>query len=408
MSTILVYTSPARGHLYPIMHVAIALREAGHNVVVQTLAGEASHVAAAGLSPRAIDPRIEALRHDDYKGSNPLAGLQRAMRTFAARAEFEVEDLERAVAELRPDLLLVDANSFGASAFAEVSGLPWAGFLPYCLPVPSRDAPAFDPGFPPPEGPLGRLRDDLLWMVQRWAAREPLAPVMALRARLGAAAVPSMDALFQRAPILLYLTAEPFEYPRSDWPENVRAIGPGPWAVPGEAPAWLQELPRPRVLVSVSSELQDDDAILRAALDGLAGEPGSLILTTAAHDPAAFPPPNERVRVAQYLPHAAMVPHVDVVISHGGMGSTQRALANGVPVVVVPWGRDQMETGRRAERSGGGVLLPRGSLSPTRLREAVQEALAKKAGAERVAAAFGAAAGARRAVELLEGLLPKA
>jgi UDP:flavonoid glycosyltransferase YjiC (YdhE family) len=54
------------------------------------------------------------------------------------------------------------------------------------------------------------------------------------------------------------------------------------------------------------------------------------------------------------------------------------------------------------------VLLPRGSLSPTRLREAVQEALAKKAGAERVAAAFGAAAGARRAVELLEGLLPKA
>jgi UDP:flavonoid glycosyltransferase YjiC (YdhE family) len=216
MSTILVYTSPARGHLYPIMHVAIALREAGHNVVVQTLAGEASHVAAAGLSPRAIDPRIEALQHDDYKGSNPLAGLQRAMRTFAARAEFEVEDLERAVAELRPDLLLVDANSFGASAFAEVSGLPWAGFLPYCLPVPSRDAPAFGPGFPPPEGPLGRLRDDLLWMVQRWAAREPLAPVMALRARLGAAAVPSMDALFQRAPILLYLTAEPFEYPRSD------------------------------------------------------------------------------------------------------------------------------------------------------------------------------------------------
>lgn len=39
MSTILVYTSPARGHLYPIMHVAIALREAGHDVVVQTLAG---------------------------------------------------------------------------------------------------------------------------------------------------------------------------------------------------------------------------------------------------------------------------------------------------------------------------------------------------------------------------------
>lgn len=404
MSSFLVYTSPARGHLYPIMDVALALRDAGHDVVVQTLAGEAPHLAAAGVAHRPIDPRIEALEHDDYLGSNPVAGLRRNLRVFAARAELEVEDVERAVAELDPDVLLVDANCFGAAAVAEVSGRAWAGFLPYCLPVPSRDAPAFGPGFAPPEGPLGRLRDSLVWAVQRWASAGPLAPVMALRARLGAPPITDMTELFQRAPLMLYRTAEPFEYPRSDWPANIRAIGPGPWSLPGEAPDWLHDLPRPRVLVNVSSELQDDDAIVRAAIEGLGGEPGSIVVTTAAHDPAAFPAPNERVRVTRFLPHAAVVPHVDVVVTHGGMGSTQRALAAGVPVVVVPWGRDQIETGRRAERSGGGVMLSRGALSPARLRDAVREAMGKRAAAEAVADAFRAAGGAARAVELLEEL----
>lgn len=406
MSTILVYTSPARGHLYPIMDVAIALSEAGHRVVVQTLADAAGEVAGAGAEHRGIHPRIEALPLDDYKGSNPIAGLRRTVSTFVARAPWEVEDLERSVSEVVPDLLLVDGNSFGAGSFAEASGGPWAQFLPYCLPVPSRDAPAFGPGFAPPGGPLGRLRDTLVWTAQLWATRGPLQPLHALRERLGASPAAGWPDLLTPSPALLYRTAEPFDYPRTDWPANVHPIGPGLWAPPGEAPEWLHALPRPRVLVGVSTELQDDDGIVRAAIDGLKDEPGSVIVTTAAHDPASFAVPNERVRVVRSLPHAAVVPHVDAMVTHGGMGSTQRALAAGVPVCVVPWGRDQLETARRAERSGGGVLLPRGRLSPDRLRDAVREALALGPGAARVAAAFRAAGGAPRAVRILEALLP--
>lgn len=97
---------------------------------------------------------------------------------------------------------------------------------------------------------------------------------------------------------------------------------------------------------------------------------------------------------------------MDVVVTHGGMGTTQRCLAAGVPMVVVPWGRDQNESARRVEECGAGVRLPRSRLSAASLREAVQTALGRRSGAGTVARAFREAGGARRGVEILEELLP--
>ncbi len=405
MSTVLIYTSPASGHLYPVMDVALALREAGHRVVVQTLTSELETVHATGLETRPIHPAIEAANLEDYRGGSPLVQFQITLDTWLGRAPYEIEDLRAAIDELDPDLLVVDANTWGAAAFSEARGGPWAMFLPYCLPVPSPDVPAFGPGFPPPRGLLGRLRDRVVGAVMDWSLRDAVRRHAAFRTAHGASSVRHHYDHLLRAPALLYRTAPPFDYPRRDWPETVHPIGPGLWAPPGEAPAWLRDLPHPRVLVTVSTELQHDGAIVQAALDGLADEPGSVIVTTAALDPESFEAHGDHVRIERFLPHAAVVPHVDVVVTHGGMGTTQRALAAGVPLCVVPWGRDQSESAQRVVTSGAGVRLDKGRLEPRRLRDAVRAARACQPAAERVAVAFREAGGAARAVDLLEGLL---
>ncbi len=87
------------------------------------------------------------------------------------------------------------------------------------------------------------------------------------------------------------------------------------------------------------------------------------------------------------------------------MGITQEALAAGVPVCVVPFGRDQLEVARDVEQSGAGTRLVPRRLTPARLGRAVREAMALEAGARRVAAGFRRAGGASAAADAIEELL---
>jgi UDP:flavonoid glycosyltransferase YjiC (YdhE family) len=110
-------------------------------------------------------------------------------------------------------------------------------------------------------------------------------------------------------------------------------------------------------------------------------------------------------RVERFLPHAAVLDRAICVVTHAGMGATQKALARGVPVCAVPFGRDQFEVARRVEIAGAGTRLPASRLSPDRMRRKVREALTKTAGAKRVAEGFTAAGGPRAAADAFEARL---
>ena len=69
------------------------------------------------------------------------------------------------------------------------------------------------------------------------------------------------------------------------------------------------------------------------------------------------------------------------------------------------FGRDQFDVARHVQVADAGTRLPASRLRPDRLRKAVREAMEKKAGAERIAATFAAAGGARMAAEAPEELL---
>jgi len=251
---------------------------------------------------------------------------------------------------------------------------------------------------------LGRLRDRLLSPVLFGIYNRQAPELDAVRAGLGAPPVRRIERAMLRAPLMLYMTAEPFEYPRSDWPPSVRMVGPGIWDPPAKSPAWLEELERPLVLVTCSTEFQNDGKLVQAALEAFAGEDVSVVVTTGGVDPSSFtPPPNAHVE--RFVPHRPVLERAACVVSHGGMGITQKAFAAGVPVCVVPFGRDQFDVARHVEVADAGTRLPASRLRPDRLRSTVREAMGKKAGAERIASAFASAGGPRAATEALERLL---
>ncbi len=63
----------------------------------------------------------------------------------------------------------------------------------------------------------------------------------------------------------------------------------------------------------------------------------------------------------------------DLLIHHGGWGSTVAALSTGTPAVVIPLGADQFVNAARIERTGAGLKVDR--TNPGTIGESVRRAL---------------------------------
>jgi len=159
-----------------------------------------------------------------------------------------------------------------------------------------------------------------------------------------------------------------------DWPASIVMVGPCDWDPPLEAPSWLEQVTGPILLVTTSSEFQDDGRLVRAALDGLANEALTVVATLPAGNTDNFDVPSN-ARLERFVPHSLLLDRAVCAVTHGGMGATQKALARGVPVCAVPFGRDQFEVARRVEVADVGTRLPASRLTPERLRAKVHDAV---------------------------------
>ena len=81
------------------------------------------------------------------------------------------------------------------------------------------------------------------------------------------------------------------------------------------------------------------------------------------------PPPN--VILETFIPHTAVLPHVDAMVTQCGLGTLMKALAHGVPLVCIPVLGDQPDNAARVMARGAGLRVP-ADAAPGRLREAIQ------------------------------------
>lgn len=403
MATILAYTSPALGHLLPMSALLVELSRRGHTVHLRTLSAGLDTARRLGFAAEPIDPQIEAIEIDDWKASNPRDALRLGVSAFGRRAGFEIADLACAVDEVRPDGLLVDVNCWGAQSAAQAGRIPWASFAPYTLPLRAAGLPPFGLGLPPWRGPAGRMRDAVVRAaVVNSLEKIMLPPINRARAEVQVPQVNSMDEFLRCAPLILLASGKPFQYPATDWGDAVQMIGPCVLdAGAGGTPGWLDEIDRPAVLVTTSSEKQADADLANVAMAALADEPVHVVVTMPAGVPTGVTS-KANVTVRQFVPHGLVLNRAVCAVTHGGMGATQKALARGIPVCVVPYGRDQLEVARRVAVAGCGTRLPARRLTPNRLRDKVRKAMGMTEGARRVAAGFAETGGVAYGADLFE------
>lgn len=143
----------------------------------------------------------------------------------------------------------------------------------------------------------------------------------------------------------------------------------------GAPPAWLQELPvdRPLVLITLGTLFAHDEAFFLVAASAVRHLGGCPVVAAGSHALA------ERLRgqlpdgamVQPWVPYDWLLPRLDAVIHHGGVGTTHAAIVHGVPQLIVPHAGDQANQARRAAAAGIGLTLPPAQASLNQLVPAV-------------------------------------
>jgi UDP:flavonoid glycosyltransferase YjiC (YdhE family) len=120
--------------------------------------------------------------------------------------------------------------------------------------------------------------------------------------------------------------------------------------------------------------------LLLPTMRALADDDVLVVATTGGPDPDPLRrglPAN--VRLERFIPHHLLLPQVDVMVTNGGYGGVQQALANGVPLVMAGDSEDKPEVAARVHWAGVGVDLHSGKPSPAKIARAVRRILADPA-----------------------------
>jgi UDP:flavonoid glycosyltransferase YjiC (YdhE family) len=203
-----------------------------------------------------------------------------------------------------------------------------------------------------------------------------------------------------------------FRDPAFPLPPAAHSIRPAPLEIgPHEhAPVWMSELDeRPTAYFTLGTEfnLESGDLFSRVVA-GLRQLPVNVVVTVGRGiDPAELGSQPANIHVEQYIPQSVLLPHCDLVVSHGGSGSVIGALAHGLPSVLLPMGADQLHNAARCEQLGVGRAMDVMHATANEVRDAAASVMADaeaRQRAERIGDEARALPGADSVVARLEHL----
>lgn len=349
MTTILVQaTTRAGGDLNPMVALVMGLRDEGYAVTV--LCDPASEPVFAKMNLPVV------VSGEEYEIGVPIkdaltvsVGLPEGERAEIVDAAIVVwrEQVAPAIAELlakvQPDVIVT--SLFGTcigSQMARMSGKPWIALNStyYIGPNPPR----------PMERDFSTRAADMF--------RYSVIPYL------------------PEAELVLHATDAWFDYDHRGIPPNHRYVGPLFWEAPGVVPAYLSEPGEPWMLCTLSSLKQDDTPIATKTMHAIAHTKHRVAVTVGmGHTPDELAPIPANARVEQYIPHSKVLENAPLFVSHAGHGSVMKSLWYGVPMVLVPWSRDQFGVSARAGTMQAAIVIPKESLTTHVMAEAIGEVM---------------------------------
>ena len=366
-----------------------ALVARGHEVVLQTWARWTEHVEAAGMR---FEPAPEYQVFPTQ--ARPLKPYEAAVRAALEMRPF--------VAEMAPDAVVADILTLAPALAGELEGVPVATLVPHVYPPGAPGFPPYSLGARLPRTRLGRRLWSALERPVSGGLNRGRAELNGTRARLGLPPLARVHGGISAA-LCIVGTFPQLEYPRA-WPPGVHVVGPLLWEPPYEE----VELPpgeAPLVLVAPSTSQDPEHRLLQAALRGLADAPVRVLATWNRRPPPRPLDVPANARLVEWVSYSRTMPRCDVVLCHGGHGTTVRSLADDCRVVIAPAGGDMNENGARVDWAGVGVRLPWRLVSAATVRLAVERALGDAQMGARVGELAAWAAehdGAERAAKLVE------
>ncbi len=340
---VLVITWAPGGNLPPMLAAAGVLDRRGHEVAVL----------ASGETREAAE-RLGFVVTGYRRSPDPDVGVafeEQADLVMASMAGAEIAlDASDVLDELRPDLAVVDCMLPAALAAARATGTPTVSLVHFLY---------------------GLARTQMLRAGGGWTTDLPT--LAATHRMLGLA--PARDGLTAwEAPELVLVTAPGWLDIDCDAPANVVHAGPLGVAV-RPRPAGRGDLQRKRVLLTFSTTvIHGQKALIDRVCEAVADLDLDAVLTlgpTVDHDAVRVP---DNVEVVAFADHDRLMPGAAAVIGHGGLGTVLRALAHGVPQLLLPLGRDQGFNAGRVEQLGAGIQLPTDA-PPGRIRTALRALL---------------------------------
>jgi UDP:flavonoid glycosyltransferase YjiC (YdhE family) len=344
----------AYGHVLPLIALARALQDSGHEVRVAVGRRICSVVESLGLASVAAgidDGELGAEARRRWPETTRQPPAKWAIRMFTdIAAPAMADDLVDLIRAWPPDLIVREEGEYAAPIVAQRYGVRWI---------------THGWGSPlPPHEQLERL-PQLLAPLARRHGLEP--PPDATQLYGGAVLDPCPPSLYVEPPAVVPRPVRPI-------PHELAADGSEPVEVPPGPLAYIGFGTVPRY--------RDQTELLAAAAQAvLSVGLGAVITTSDAAGAArlrALDP--TRIRVTDWVSLPRLLPACSLVISHGGAGTALAALAHGIPQLLLPGGApSQLRTSRACAARGLARAIEPDAATLTAITEAVGDLMASSA-----------------------------